>query len=410
VIEFRRVDEAPPAGPATLRISWVRLPMLWWRKVSVVAVDEVELDPVDRFMVEAATRLGRLDASTFEELTGLPERAFTALGRRLRTLDLLAWQEDAFVAGGGSARVLSEATVTQRRTTTLDFLYLPETDDLLVVEDSLADFERSTPAPFGVAPIPAKLQGMTLHRLLSARIGERRVANLPQSVVALDTRATADEPISSIAGGSLRPPVPVCPAIEGTATVLLDGERPRATLDVGWRRRGADPDAPGTLDVSGAAGLLAAWRRIADRPGEPEHRAAAVRALAGVPLPADALRPAGPGCWRLALTADGATALAGKGPLPRRVGLEIRAEQVHLLGAVEFAPADPEAERVFALDAFVQRLAARPAGAVDTVEAEPETVRDVGGLPAVWRRAWQLGHRRMVHALREREDFDYARD
>jgi hypothetical protein len=409
VIEFRRVDDAPPDGPPTLRIGWLRLPMLWWRKVSVVMADEVRLDPVDMFMVETATRLGRLDAPTFEELTGLSERAFTALGRRLRTLDLLEWRDGAFVAGGDSARVLDEATVTRRRTTTLDFLYLPETDDLLVVDGAPAGFAGGAPATFGVAPIPAELRGTTLHGLLSTRIGERRVANLPDSVVALDTEGTGDEPINSIAGGSLQPAVPVCPAIEGTATVLLEGERPTATLAVGCHGRGEDADAPSTIDVSGASGLLESWRRIADRPGEAEHRAAAVRALAGVALPADTLRPAGPARWTLALTGDAARAVAGKGPLPHRVGLEIRAEQVHVLGAVEFSPADAEAERVFALEKFVGRLAERPAGAVDTVEAEPETVRDVGGLPAVWRRAWQLGHRRMVQALREREDFDYAR-
>ncbi|GDY30095.1 hypothetical protein [Gandjariella thermophila] len=410
MIEFRPVDEAPPEGPPALRISWVRLPMLWWRKVSVVEVDQVKLDPVDRFMVEAATKLGRLDAATFEDLTGLPELAFTALGRRLCTIDLLAPRDGDFVAGGDAARALDEGTVSQRRSTALDFLYLPETDDLLVVEDTLADFERDGPAPFGVAPIPAELHGTTLHGLLSGRIGERRVANLPASVVALDPRGTPDEPINSIAGGNLRPSVPVCPAVEGTATVLLDQERPQATLTVTWHRRGEDADAPSTVDISGAEGLIESWRRIAERPGEPEHRAAAVRALTGVALPADALRPAGPGCFSLALTGRYAQAVTRQGALPRRVGLEIRAEQVHLLGTVEFTPADDEAERIFALEEFVGRLAERPAGAVDVVAAEPETVREVGGPQAVWRRAWQLGHRRMVHALREAEDFDYARN
>lgn len=413
--EFRRVKDAPTLEPPTLWVSWARLPVLWWRDVPVVAAERVELNELDRFVVEAASRLGHLDASAFAEFTGLPELVFTALGRRLHTLGLLRWRDGALMTTDHSASVLTEATVARRIIITLDFLYLPHTDDLLVVEDGLAEFEKAGPQLAGAAPLPSELHGATRRELLSSKIKDRSVVNLPPSVIELALTDEGDEPITAMAGVKPTPPVPVCPAMEGSATVVYDGDRPQVMLDVGQhqRRRGKanrsrEAGVQVTLDISGATGLVSAWNRIAAKGGEPEYRAAAVGALASTLLDPDMLRARDPGRWWLAVTGPQAADLAKQCSLTRPIGLEVCDEHVHVVSTVQLTPADNAAKQLFALDSLIDQLLVQPAAVVDTVTAEQNTVDRVGGPHAVRRRAWMLGHRWMVHALREKQDFDYA--
>lgn len=284
---FRSIAGAAATDPPTLRVSWARLPVLWWRDVPVVQLEPVELNELDVFVVEAAARLGQLPASTFTELTGLHELVFTTLGRRLQALELVEWQHEALVPTGNSAPALTEATAERRTTTTLDFLYLPDTDDLLVIEEGLSDFERTDPKVAGVAPVSTELHQLTLREFLATRIKDRRVANLPPSVVELAAWDGTDDLVTAMAGAKPAPPVPVAPAIEVSATIVLDGDRPQAILEVAPRpkRRGQDSGRRDTeqivmLDISGAQGRVDAWCRVEERLHNRTHRADAVQALA----------------------------------------------------------------------------------------------------------------------------------
>jgi hypothetical protein len=415
VTEFRRVDDAPTLDPPTLRVNWARIPMLWWRDVPVVTVDPVELNELDVFMVEATTRLRRLDAATFTELTGLPESIFAALARRLHAFELLAWHGSEVVSTGDPTSTLAEATVTKRGTSTLDFLYLPDTDDLLAIEEGLAKFEQALPDQLDAAPVPAILHGTTVRELLATRIMQRRVAQLPSSVVGLAESDGTDEPITAMAGAESRSPLPVGVTIEGSATVALHADRPQVLLEVGRRRRkranrsgGSDDEVAITLDISGANGLVDSWSRIATQAGEPEHRPSAVAALAPPKLTPELLRPAGQAGWWLAITRTQVTALAEQGPLTQPIGLETRDRHAHVVAAIRFTPADRTAEQAFELDALIQQLLAHPDTAAQIVATEKDLVQRVGGSVTLRRRAWTLGHRWLVHALREHEDFNYV--
>jgi hypothetical protein len=412
---FRAIASIEATDPPTLRVSWADLPALWWRDVPVVQLEPVELNELDIFVVEAATRLGRLPAATFTELTGLPALVFTTLGRRLQALELLEWQQDALVPTGNSAPALTEATAERRTTTTLDLLYLPETDDLLVVGEGLGDFERANPKIAGLAPVPTELHGLTLREFLGARIEERRVGNLSPAVVELAAMDGGDEPVTAMAGAKPDPKVPVAPAIEVAATIVLDGERSRAELEVAprsdRRRTGQSAPAPAQpvmLDISGATGCIDSWRRIAERVGRRENRAAAIEALAPIPLGGALLQPDGPGRWSVAVTEAQAADLARGRPLTRSLGLEIREDHAHLRTAVRFAPADAAAERLFARDTLIQQVLGSPKDVVGVLERQANLLDAAGGHDVVRDRAWELGHHWVVHALRERQDFAYA--
>jgi hypothetical protein len=418
MIEFRRVEDAPTLDPPTLRVTWTRIPMLWWRDVPVITVDPVELNELDVFMVEAVTRLGRLDVATFTEFTGLSESIFAALARRLHAFELLAWRGREVVSTGDPTSALAEATVAQHGTSTLDFLYLPDTDDLLAIEDGLARFEQVLPNELDAAPVPSAVRGTTVRGLLATRIKQRRVAQLPPSVVELaapDKADQTDEPITAMAGADPDAPLPVGVTIEGSATVALHEDRPRVLLEVVGRRprkrgnRDRPPDDDrATLDISGADGLVESWRQVVTQAGEPEHRSAAVAALAPPTLTPELLRPVGPAGWRLAITGTQVTALAEQGPLTRTIGLETRDKHTHVVTAIRFTPADRDAEQAFELDALIQHLLAHPDTAAQIVATEKGKVQRAGGPTAVRLRAWSLGHRWLVHALREQEDFHYA--
>lgn len=413
--DFRSIADAVVTDPPTLRVSWAELPVLWWRDVPVVQLEPVELNELDMFVVEAAARLGRLSSSTFTDLTGLHDLVFTTLGRRLKTLELVNWQQGTLVSTESSAPALTEATAERRTTTTLDFLYLPDTDDLLVVDGGLSDFERYEPRLAGLAPVPTALHGVTLREFLSSRIDERRVANLPPAVVGLAALDDADEPVTAMAGAKPSPPVPVAPAIEVAATIVLDDERSRTVLEVtprsdrgGAARRGRDPDQAVTLDISGAAGCVDAWRRIEERLSWREHRAAAIEALTPIPLGYTTLQPDGPGRWSVAITGPRAEDLAKDGALTRPLGLEIREEHAHLRTVVRFAPADAAAELLFARDTLIQQILGSPKDVVGVLDIHADIVEEVGGHDIVRDRAWDLGHHWVVHAMRERQDFSYA--
>jgi hypothetical protein len=410
------VSNTPLTDPPQLQISWARLPVLWWRDVPVTRSEMVEMNALDMFMIETTTRLGRLDASTFGELTGLSLLVFAALGRRLQTMEMLTWRDDydAYVPARQAARALNDSVMTRYTTTTLDFLFLPHTDDLLVSEAGLADFERTALAVTGIAPLPTALRTTTRRELLTARITERKAAGLSSSVVGLAADDEPDEPVAAMAGATPEPAVPVCPAIDCSAVVEFTGKHGdvrRAELDVGERRRrrkSQSPTEPVRIDITGASGLIRSWRQIAELPGDPSHAAAAVQALASVPLAAELLREEGPGRWSLPVTGDQAAALAAGNLLTQPAGLEVRDYHAHVVTAVAFTPADSHAERLFALDALIQRFLAAPGKTTQIAETDAEMVRRVGGMAVVSRRAWDLGHRWIVHALRQREDFSYA--
>ena len=177
--EFRFVADLPRADPFALMVTWARIPVLWWRDVAVLMAEPVELTMLDRFAVESVNRLGRLTAEDFDEFTGLPAMVFAALARRLHTLDLLEWRGGVLLPSGKHTDLDEVSYVTRTTESSLDFLYLPESDDLIAVTESLGEFERAWPRRSQMAPLPDRLREVTRSELLAARIADRDVVGTP---------------------------------------------------------------------------------------------------------------------------------------------------------------------------------------------------------------------------------------
>jgi hypothetical protein len=393
---FRRADSAPDLG--TLRAIRVLLPVLWWRDVPLTTTEPVELSPLDQFFIEAVDRRGRLDAREFTMFTGLPGRVFGGLARRLWNLGLVSLSDGIATSAEDGLRRVSAGTVVKTRTITQDLLFLPHTDDLIVVEGGLGDFERALPRLVtGRAPLPVGLAGLTRDGLLTARIAAGKVVNLPPQVQG-PAMSSVDESVHAMAGDEGRALLPLVPAIECSITVDHRMDTPRAVLDVQMQGR----EAPVAVDLGSALGVIADLDAVEALLGT---ESAALRPL-GLPYQtAGRLRRESPGRWSAAVTGDEARTLAGKGPLTAPVGIEIRAsiDRVRLVTGIQLRAADSEAERLLALDAFIDTLLTDPANVTAQVMRHPPDDQ-----AALRRRAWALGHYWIVHALREQEDFAYA--
>lgn len=392
---FRRAGSAP--DPGTLRATRVLLPVLWWRDVSLTVAEPVELSPLDMFFVEAVTLRGRLDAEEFRTYTGLPARVFGGLARRLWNLDLVGLSADVAIPVQDGYRRAAEGTAAKTRTITKDLLFLPHTDDLVVVDGGLGDFERTLPRRVDAqAPLPERLADLTRDAFLSDRFSAGTVVNMPPQVQGVATNSGADEPLHAMAGAEGRSHIPLVPAIDCAVTVDHRADPARAMLEI----RSQGKDAPVAVDLGPARGIIADLDDVdallstaPQLPGFTSHTGGD-------------LRREGPGRWSIPISGTDAEALAAKGSLTRPTGIEIRTEpdRVRLFTCVELRAADPVAERLLALDAFLDTLlAAGPANVVTLMARSPS-----GDEAALRRRAWGLGHYWIVHALRENEDFAYA--
>jgi hypothetical protein len=392
---FRRADSAP--DPGTLRATRVLLPVLWWRDVSLTVAEPVELSPLDEFFVETVTLRGRLDAEEFHTYTGLPARVFGGLARRLWNLDLVDLADGVATPIPDGHRHATEGTAAKTSTITKDLLFLPHTDDLIVVDGGLGDFERALPRRVGAqAPFPERLAGLTRDTFLNDRFSAGTVVNMPPQVQGVATNSSADEPLHAMAGAEGRSHIPLVPAIDCAVTVDHRAAPARAMLEV----RSQGKDAPVAVDLGPARGIIADLADVdallstaPQLPGFTSHTAGD-------------LRREGLGRWSIPISGTDAEALAAKGSLTRPTSIEIRTEpdRVRLLTCVELRAADPVAERLLALDAFLDTLlAAGPANVVTLMARSPS-----GDEAALRNRAWDLGHYWIVHALRENEDFAYA--
>jgi hypothetical protein len=378
--------------------------VLWWRDVPVETAPPPKLTELDSFMVLATERLGAVDLALFQDITGLPEVVFHGLSRRLHSLGQLDLTDWVLRPRPGPAAGFPEPTVTRRTIpTTTDFLYLPDTDDLVAVPAGLDSWERAVPRnPRTGRILPASMRRMTVRSLIADRIERGLVAGLPAHIVGLgDGR---DEPLTAMVRAMPQPDVPVCPVVTCSASVVLAEDRPRVTLTVPPRSDTRAVD----VDLSGATGLVGRWSRLAGRLGEP---AVARQAAATLGLPETAappLRPEHPGSWWMPVTGEQAGILARKGPLTAPFGLAVRDDRDEVLVMMQAEGSDEAAKTLIDRDMLVQNLLSRHGGDGPLLRPDERAVRGAGGLFAIRSRAWELGYYGLVHALREKEDFAYV--
>lgn len=411
MITFRRVPDGLAPDLFALHVTWARIPVLWWRDVAVLVEEPVELTMLDRFTVESTQRLGRLTAVDFHEFTGLSDLVFAALARRLHTLGLVDWRGTELHPNPREIDLDADTPASRTTVEALDFLYLPQSDDLIAVTEGLDEFERVRPQRRAVAALPDRLHGMSRRDLLAERITSRKVVGLPPQVVGV-ADVEQDEPLTAMTGARPEPAVPVCPVIECSALVVPSTDGPQVNLDLGKRRRRRGKEngdgVPVTISLGNAAGLVAEWKRIATKTGDPANQIAVVHAIADIPLDPQSLRYTIDQGYSLGLTSAQAAEMAKRGPLTKPIGIEIHDEHAHIAVAIRLTPADTEAELIFTTDELIDRILTRSKNVTTIMATEADLVDRVGGPHTVAQRAWALGHFWITHQLREATDFSYA--
>jgi hypothetical protein len=419
---YGRVTFEPSAAPdlggapqAVVREAL--LPLLVWLRVPVLREVRAELSAVERFVLEAALALGGFAPAHIEDLTSLPRAAVELLARRLASQGALERQGSRFEVQPARAReVLERRTVIERRAGTLAFLYLPQTDDLMVFHPKetveVRRLRRLTPAV--QFPLPRAVREEGKSALLRRRVEERTVAHLPADVVTVATLEADALPSE-------------CPAYRCHGTVTLEEgvRRIRATLYGPDRKKRLPPGQTGPdirvpADLTGAAGLDALWTGLADLPGEEDYQEDFWRAA--VPE-GELFNPPvrrGPLAWGVAIDGETAAALArGEHNLCAPRGVAVCSEEVIAETAVYLEPGDEEADELFLIDEVVRCVPAAPESFTETdLEALVEEVAGEEGVAAdtarlvegVKDRLWSLKHYLAVYALRAEEDFPYGEE
>lgn len=385
------LDAAPEVHSDTrVVVQEALVPLRWWRSVPVRMEKAAALTEMERFVLEAVLAFGASAPAEFEEVTDLPAHMLPVLGRRLVAAGALdstgAPRNDALCR-----RMLQAEQIYRDRVETVHVVVLPGAGEVVVLDqatagdDPLLGWEKARVKPAGQYPVDATLSGRSLTDILVGTAG----------IMGVETDAVAF-------------PHGLCPVFRCTAQVTGDsGSGVRLSIGDG---------APAVL-LPGVKGLVEGWlgadRVLADRP------LAVWRVLLGDDEPSDAPpipRRASSAIWQIAVTGGQAALISNAGRnLARPAGLAIETPDVVVEVRLAIAADDPSATAAIAVDRAIN-AGVRDGSAASTVHAQlaedatrlPHEV--VGALaPAKVRdRAWQLGHHRLVYALRERDDFDYA--
>jgi hypothetical protein len=388
-------------------ITEALLPVFDWIDMPVVRAMEQKLAAVERFLIEAALRLGDLDAEDIEELTGLPEEATRQIGGHLCEISVLNTGDERYIANEETAlATLNRESLVELRRDVLTFIVLPRSDDALAFEHKQG---RTAPPrldriePVANAPVPDKYIDARPAAMLRMLIDGGQVADLPEDVVEI-----VEPPDSQ--------PVPdLCPAYRYTGRLCLRSGRVKATGHI-YGERSADRIP---LDLSRAGRLIDYWLNQAELLYLAEVFQAACTEIGCAPADVRAQR-VGPSHWAFQVNSTGAHDLSSRGMrLCRPGGLELlspdRTTKIEVVAS--FEPSDPEAAVTFAIDAAADMLEeavpdsltlADLTQAVTTASAAYQV--KVGSVTElqVRTRLWERGHQYLVYKLRAAEDFGYG--
>jgi hypothetical protein len=387
-------------------ITEALLPIFDWIDVPVVRAVEHKLSAVERFLIEAALRLGDLDVEDIEELTGLPEEATRRISGHLCEISVLAAQYGRYVANEEAAvATLTRESLVELRPDVLTFVVLPRSGDAIAFEHKqgrTAPPQISRLDPVASAPVPGTYRDATRTAMLRALAEARRVADLPEDVTEIAAPA-AEEPVPDI-----------CPVYRYAGRLRLRAGQVRATGYI-YGERGEERVR---LDLSRAGHLIDYWLNQAELLYLTETFEAVCREIGCSPADAKARR-AGASHWAFQVNSTGARDLTRRGVrLCRPGGLEILSPDgpTKIEVAASFEPADAEAAISFAADAAADLLEELPPDSLTPadlgqavvtaceahqVQAGPETEHEVRT------RLWARGHQYLVYKLRAGEDFSY---
>lgn len=377
-----------------------------WSYIPVVRAMEQKLSAVERFLIEAALRLGDLDVEDIEELTGLPEEATRRIAGHLCEIAVLTAEDGRYVANEEAAQAtLARESLIELRQDVLTFVVLPHSGDALAFEHKqgrTAPPQISRLDPVASAPVPGAYRDATRAVMLRTLIQAKQVADVPEDLAEI-AEPGDDEPLPE-----------VCPAYRYAGRVRLRAGQVKATGYL-YGERG---DNRVRLDLSRASRLVDYWLDQSELLYLTETFEAVCQEIGCSPADVKARR-AGASHWTFQVSSTGALDITERGVrLCRPGGLELLSPDhtTKIEVVASFEPADADAAIIFAVDAAADILEELPpdsvtpadvgqailtASAALQVEADPEIPHQVRT------RLWTRGRQYMVYKLRASEDFGY---
>ncbi|MEV4320513.1 hypothetical protein [Actinocrispum sp. NPDC049592] len=380
-------------------VSDAIVPMLLWPSVPVIHLVYEELTVVDRFVVEAALAIAPVRVEDIEEITGIPRDAITRIAGRLSGLDLLRVDGLDYYANEFNARqALDRRSVAERRPTSLTFLYLPYTDDMV----AFAPGHRPDPPHLhkvrktDPAPLPTFIGGQSRAQLIRDRISAGDVAGLPAGMELVDVADDAGDDIVS----------DWCPAYRCRGHVRTREDATTLILDV----FDSDGRRAAKCMIPAATGQAEEWRELLDHAGSAGE---AWQSGGGL---VTASRT-GPMAWSYELDCAAAQSASDSGiALSEPASLLIQDSTNEVVVNTDFVPADNAASKVFALDQAIRAVSETDLAKVqpDSVARAVEAANSSYGLAddvlteaEVMQRLWANHHYRHIYAMRTIRDFDY---
>jgi len=409
-VRYEATDIYPKGDPQMLLSIWeINLPILIWRNLSVNYEKAEKLTLLKKFILESAIQMEVFTASDIEEITSIPDHAIKRILIFMKRIGLLTQLQDGQYSPIKEkvTQSLSEDAYKISEPKSVPFIYLPETDDLIICESSmnvqLASFDRLKPALS--YPIDVNISKNTVHDFVNERIKARQVINLPDEVISVVMPSQSSK-ISN-----------PCSAFHCNGYIKHDPQNNRQFAELRIYDAGLRQRTPLTLRIDWPSKLISKWTDISDKALSNDYTPALSKAI-GLEKKMLRSQPKREGInLYISLDSNEAEEVYAKHSLAEPLGIVIQVEDfARFEFAVFMTPDDKEAANVFITDTIIQSILHVPLEEIcleqihkvanDTLAqfnlAEVNIDKTVEN---VLKRMWSIGHYKEIYKLREKEDF-----
>jgi len=392
-------------------IRSILLPLFVWDNVGVVREIKNELKKVERFILETALSLGTYYPEDIVKTTSIPLKAARRVSHRLTrmgTLEFIPGKNCFSVLRKRAAEALEREVLSELRDETALFLFLPRTDDLLILLDekrtnTFGNLGRVS--PHSGAPVPVNLQKQNKYEFIRKRVCERNVANLPDDII--DVRIPEKPHF-----------IPnMCPAFKCSGRITAENDIVRVDLNIFGSKNKNGKSLQISIDLSGADGFVEKCRNLSSYPEQKKSIKKIWQIIEPHGSRPTSVEQINSSEWVFNINGKSAGNIAEHSNISEPFGVVLSDDGLSLEVGLQLKPEDNNARYFFAVDKTVSLLLQN--GKDVTVAKIDKTFKkaaeqfdyeideSMSCTDLLSERFWQRREFSLVYALREKEDFSY---